>query len=151
MQFTYKVQLVESNKVLNVDMEFNPYINLTNGWSSISGWVSTNAIIALDPYRKVFAEPMIDFTLKPEYMDGQAYKDIPCAQNKNYLISCYVRNNGIMTTGLRVDSQVDYSPNYFTNRLLVKVASGSRTSLRVNLDFFQASDNIANAWVGDSS
>lgn len=148
MLFTYKVQLVESNKVLNVDMNFTPYANLTSNWSVLTGWVSTTTTIALDEHRKIFREPMINFTLNSNVDDGGAYKDLPCEQNKNYLISCYVRNNGIMTTGLRVDNQVDYSPNYFTNRLLVKVASGSRTSIRVNLDFFQASDYIANAWVG---
>jgi hypothetical protein len=64
------------------------------------------------------------------------------------MISCYVRNNGVLTTGLRVGSANDWSSNYFANRLVVKLNSGVSTVLRVNLDFFYRADLIPNAWIG---
>lgn len=148
--YNYKLKLHSIDKTTTVSIDFTPYTNIMSQWSTtINGWSSANssASVSVDAERKLFNSSTLNFKLL-NANEGTIYKDVACSENTYYMISCYVRNNGVLTTGLRVGSANDWSSNYFTNRLIVKVNSGSATSLRVNLDMFYKSDSLANAWIG---
>lgn len=149
--FTYNLKLHSSSKVLTLAVPFDPYTNLIGSWAeTATGWLSPNstAAVALDSERDLLGKSTLNFRLINGAQEGTIYKDIPCQPNTNYLISCYVRNNGVLTTGIRVGSANEWSSNYFANRLLIRVNSGSQTSLRVNLDLFYESFDLPNAWIG---
>lgn len=151
MIFNYKLKLHTSNKLLTVAMPFDPYTNLIASWNGVSsGWISadSSATVLPDENRKLFNISTLEFRLASGVEEGTIYKDVACSPNTKYMISLYVRNNGVLTTGLRVGSSTDWSSNYFANRLVVVADSGANTSLRVNLDMFYVADLIPNAWVG---
>lgn len=150
MQFDYKLKLHNIDKVLPIRINFDPYTNLLSGWNEVvSGWVSPNssATVVQDSTR-ILGTKTIQFFLAQGAQEANMHKTIQVDPNKNYMVSCYVRNNGIMTTALRVGTANDWSPNYFTNRLIVVANSGVSGLIDVNLDFYYQSDLIPNAWVG---
>lgn len=150
MTFTYQLALHTSNKLSTVTVPFTPYTNQLGAWNSdITGWVSpdNSVSVVVDANRKLFGASMLNFVLG-EVPEGTIYKDFDCSPNTDYMISCYVRNNGVLTTGLRVGTATDWSSNYFCNRLITVVNSGANTKLRINLDLCYASDSMANVWVG---
>ena len=151
MQFTYKLKLPNIEKILTIPLEFTPYTNGIGSWNgSTSGWVSPDAsmTVVVDSGRKILGVSTLNFVLNSSVQQGTIYKDVACSQNTYYMISAYVRNDGVLTTGLRVGSSTDWSSNYYTNRLIAVVNSGSNTTLRVNLDMFYQSSTGRNAWVG---
>jgi len=150
MIFNYKLKLHNIDKTLILPMEFTPYTNLLTNWNGIAtGWISPNDSITVkvDTHKLLFGSSTLSMILKEGVQEGTIYKDITCEANKHYLVSAYVRNNGVLTTGLRVKTKTDWSSNYFANRLLCVVSSGSDTTLRINLDLFYESDRSRNTWV----
>lgn len=150
MIFNYKVKLHNVDKILNVPVEFTPYTNLISNWNGIAtGWISpdTSVTTTVDTSKHLFDKPTLSMVMKNGLQEGTLYKDFACSPNKYYMVSAYVRNNGILTTGLRVGIKTDWSSNYFANRLICVVASGASTSLRMNLDLFYESDTTLNTWV----
>lgn len=151
MTFVYKLKLHSADKIAQVNMEFDPYTNAIPDWEgNVVGWSSDDdsVSVAVDAGRRLFDVPALEFKMVYPFQQGNIYKDLPCLQNTDYMISCYVRNNGVLTTGLRVGSSTDWSSNYFANRMVLKVNSGASETLRVNLDLFYQSDSISNVWVG---
>lgn len=151
MIFNYNLKFHTSQKTLNVAMPFDPYTNLLSSWNGVvTGWVSptSTATVAVDTNRRLLSSSTLNFRLAAGVQEGTISKTVACSPNTKYMISCYVRNNGVLTTGLRVGSSNDWSSNYFANRLVVVVDSGALTSLTVNLDLFYVADLIPNVWVG---
>lgn len=151
MIFTYKLKLSNMNKVLSIALPFTPYTNQIYNWNaSPTGWASLDNKVtaAVDNGRALLGTKTIQFLLASDSERGTVAKTYQAEPNKHYLISCYVRNNGVLTTALRAGSSTDWSSNYFANRLLVVTNSGSTGLIEVNLDFFYPSDILANAWVG---
>ena len=151
MEFNYKVKMHNVNKISNVKMEFTPYENLISSWNGVeTGWVSDDASVlaTVDINRKLFDSPTLSLVLSQDVNEGNIYKDFTCEPNKTYMVSAYVRNNGVLTTGLRVGTSTDWSSNFFTNRLVCTINSNENTSIRVNLDLFYHADLDANVWLG---
>lgn len=150
MQFDYKLKLHNLDKVLPIRINFDPYTNLLSGWNEVvSGWSSPNSSASvIQDTTKLLGTKTIQFLLAPNAQEGSMRKTIQVDPNKNYMVSCYVRNNGIMTTALRVGGTSDESSNYFANRLIVVANSGDSGLVEVNLDFYYPSDYTPNTWVG---
>ena len=149
MIFNYKVKLHNVNKILNVPVDFTPYTNIIANWNGVSaGWVSpdSSVTVSIDSTKILFNNPTLNMVLKDGLQEGTIYKDFACLPNKHYMISAYIRNNGVLTTGLRVGVTTDWSSNYFANRLICVVDSEANTSLRMNLDLFYESAFARNTW-----
>jgi len=150
MIFNYKLKLYNLDKQLTISLPFDPYSNLIGAWNStISGWSSQNSsmTVAVDPIVKLLKDRVLEFKLITG-QDGTISKTFAGTPNKKYMVSCYVRNNGVLTTALRVGADSDWSSNYFANRLVVVADSGPSGEVVVNVDTFYVSDSIPNTWVG---
>lgn len=148
--FTYMLKLHNTSKVLSIPIEFTPYTNLVSGWSStITGWSSANSSVKVivDPVKNLLKSQCLNFTLAVQD-EGTIKKSFSGTPNTNYMIACYIRNDGVLSSALRVGDKVDFSSNYFTNRLVVAVNSGSTGIIDINLDLYVRTTLQANAWVG---
>lgn len=148
--FNYLLKLHNTTKVLSIPIEFTPYTNLTSNWSeSITGWASSDSSVTVivDPVKKLLGSSALSFKLVVAD-EGTIKKSFVGTPNTNYMISCYVRNDGVLSSALRVGDKSDFSSNYFTNRLVVAVNSGPTGILDVNLDLYIRTIPNANAWVG---
>lgn len=148
--FTYKMRLHNTSKVLDLSLQFTPYTNLINAWNGVSsGWSSSDSSmsVSVDDSKKILVSQALNFKLLVAN-GGTIKKTYVGTPNTNYMISCYVRNNGILSSALRVGGKSDFSSNYFTNRLVVAINSGPSGSFDINLDSYIRSHPSANMWVG---
>lgn len=150
MIFNYKLKLHNLEKILNIPIKFEPYTNLLENWNGVTtGWSSSdNSVsVSIDSSKYLFGKPTLNLVMGVDKQEGTISKSFVCEPNKYYMVSVFVRNNGVLTTGLRVGTKTDWSSNYFTNRLICVIGSGSNTTIPINLDLFYQADIQRNVWV----
>ena len=130
----YKVKIPNSTKIRDVNIPFVPYTNIfasQNG--TLTGLVTQDVTLALNTHIVVVNGHSVEARLNAWKTEGYFTVTLPVTPNKKYLISVYVLNDGVTSTGLQVGTASAWHSNFYLRRLGVVVDSESNTELSVKI------------------
>lgn len=130
----YKVKMLNSTKIRDINIPFTPYTNIfasQNG--TLTGLVTDDVTLALNTNITVVSSNAIEARLNALVDTGYFTAPLTVTPNKKYLISVYVLNDGVTSTGLQVGTASAWHSNFYLRRMGVVVDSGINTVLSVKI------------------